>query len=126
MDPVLVLVLALATAEATTTNHTEGNYKCADVYCINLDTYSKLDVPTSPVKVSVDLDVLQILDVDDVKFTVSFSMYFGVRSVRSNINLEPYPQSLSFVWLLPILPMCVAGGWSPALKGPLLLRIIHM
>ena len=31
----------------------DGNYKCADVYCINLDTYSKLDVPTTPVKVSL-------------------------------------------------------------------------
>ena len=31
------------------------------------------------VDVSVDLDVLQILEVDDIKFTVSFSMYFGVR-----------------------------------------------
>ena len=30
-------------------------------------------------KVSVDLDVLQILEIDDIKFTVSFSMYFGVR-----------------------------------------------
>ena len=28
-----------------------GNYKCADVYCINLDTYSKLDVPTDPIRV---------------------------------------------------------------------------
>ena len=76
---------------------TLSNYKCADVYCINLDTYSKLDVPTDPIrvklqdcvclvkfiivsKVNVDLDVLQILEIDDVKFTVSFSMYFGVRS----------------------------------------------
>ena len=30
----------------------QGNYKCADVYCINLDTYSKLDVPTDPIRVS--------------------------------------------------------------------------
>ena len=63
------------------------------MYCINLDTYSKLDVPTTPVKVSVDLDVLQILEVDDVKFTVAFSMYFGVRCVMrlmfsSRANLD--------------------------------------
>ena len=30
-----------------------GNYRCADIYCINLDTYSKLDVPTSPIKVNL-------------------------------------------------------------------------
>ena len=30
-----------------------GNYKCADVYCINLDTYSKLDVPTNPIQVRI-------------------------------------------------------------------------
>ena len=75
------------------------NLKCADVYCINLDEYSKLDIPTNLVevwkkgldffflianinftcKVQVDLDVLQILEVDDLKSTISFSMYFGVR-----------------------------------------------
>ena len=60
------------------------------MYCINLDTYSKLDVPTTPVKVSVDLDVLQILEVDDVKFTVAFSMYFGVRWVMLfMLSLKP-------------------------------------
>ena len=36
-----------------------GNYKCADVYCINLDTYSKLDVPTDPIRVS-HLDILSL------------------------------------------------------------------
>ena len=29
-----------------------ANYRCADVYCINLDTYSKLDVPTDPIRVN--------------------------------------------------------------------------
>ena len=29
-----------------------SNYKCADVYCIKTDTYSKLDVPTDPIKVN--------------------------------------------------------------------------
>ena len=63
------------------------------MYCINLDTYSKLDVPTTPVKVSVDLDVLQILEVDDVKFTVAFSMYFGV---RWEMSLYVLSQALMF------------------------------
>ena len=44
--------------------------------------YSHKQVPFNDegrVDVSVDLDILQILEVDDIKFTVSFSMYFGVR-----------------------------------------------
>ena len=78
-----------------------GNYKCADVYCINLDTYFKLDVPTNSIqvtnnikckeffhvlllKVSIDLDVLQIFEVFYIKFPVSFSMHFGNR--YENVN----------------------------------------
>ena len=38
-------------AKDSNPNHTSGNFKCADVYCINLDTYSKLDIPSTPVKV---------------------------------------------------------------------------
>lgn len=55
--------------------------KCAQQYCLSKN-YSKLYEPfdsKGKVDVSVDLDVLQILEVDDIKFTVSFSMYFGVR-----------------------------------------------
>ncbi len=50
-------------------------------YCV-AKNYSKLEVPFDErglVDVSVDLDVLQILEVNDIDFTVSFSMYFGVR-----------------------------------------------
>ena len=36
----------------------------------------------------MDLDVLQILEIDDVKFTVSFSMYFGVR-YNKQLSLTP-------------------------------------
>ena len=84
---IFFLSVGLISCKDTNPNHTSGNFKCADVYCINLDTYSKLDVPTTPVKVSVDLDVLQILEVDDVKFTVAFSMYFGVRWVIDYVTL---------------------------------------
>ena len=73
----------------------------AGVYCINLDTYFKLDVPTNSIqvtnnikckeffhvlllKVSIDLDVLQIFEVFYIKFPVSFSMHFGNR--YENVN----------------------------------------
>lgn len=55
--------------------------KCVESYCLPT-TYNNLEVPFNPkgiVEVSVDFDTLQILEVDDKKFTVSFSMYFGIR-----------------------------------------------
>ena len=61
----------------------DSRFKCAESYCLPLE-YDKLEVPfndAGAVDVSVDLDVLQILEIDDIKFTVSFSMYFGVRCV---------------------------------------------
>ena len=86
------------------------NYKCADVYCINLDKYSKLDVPTDPIKVNVDLDVLQILEIDDVKFTVSFSMYFGVRWLEPRIEGPPPPEDNPYV---PIDIKFINELWVP-------------
>ena len=49
-------------------------------YCLP-DNYDRLDKPYNdrPVEVKVDLDVTQILDINDVEFTLSLSMYFGVR-----------------------------------------------
>ena len=48
----LVLCLVLSPVFSANANLSRsGNYKCADVYCINLDTYSKLDVPTDPIRV---------------------------------------------------------------------------
>ena len=63
------------------TSDTTKFLACAEQYCL-AKNYSKLEVPFNDegrVDISVDLDVLQILEVDDIKFTVSFSMYFGVR-----------------------------------------------
>ena len=51
-------------------------------------------------KVNVDLDVLQILEVDDIKFTVSFSMYFGVRW-NDLFNYCFYSLSYLCRWLEP-------------------------
>ena len=65
----------------STKHSNDSSLKCAESYCLPID-YDKLEVPfndVGAVDVSVDLDVLQILEIDDIKFTVSFSMYFGVR-----------------------------------------------
>ena len=65
----------------STKQSNNSHLKCAESYCLPID-YDKLEVPfndVGAVDISVDLDVLQILEIDDIKFTVSFSMYFGVR-----------------------------------------------
>ena len=57
---ILLPRVGLARCKDTNPNHTSGNYKCADVYCINLDTYSKLDVPTAPVKVGAAVKAIHM------------------------------------------------------------------
>lgn len=49
----ILTITSVLSAKSNLTS--QGNYKCADVYCINLDTYSKLDVPTDPIRVSYKL-----------------------------------------------------------------------
>ena len=54
---------------------------CVDGDICLPENYDRFEFPYSdrPVEVRVDLDVLQILKVNDQDFTVTFSMYFGVR-----------------------------------------------
>ena len=48
----LLLVSLLHVGHSAVSNLSSlPNYKCADVYCINTDTYSKLDLPTDPIRV---------------------------------------------------------------------------
>ncbi len=107
-------------------NDTE-KLKCAGSVCLPMD-YNRLDRPLSEkpvfytnknvvihwlwhsfqVKVDVDLEILQILEVDDLKFTVKFAMYLGVRwqdprliKVRpSNLTYEPVDLSFfDHIWI---------------------------
>jgi hypothetical protein len=53
---------------------------CAGQVCLP-SNYSRLIRPnneSSSIDIKIDLEVLQILEVNDKLFTVSFSMYFGV------------------------------------------------
>ena len=81
------------------------NLTCTEQFCLPKD-YNRLLKPYSdkPVHISVDLDILQILKVNDLDFTITFSMYFGVywnepRLIASQESFEnnPYvPIDLSF------------------------------
>lgn len=85
---IFVLFVSSVNTQNITTNLTTqttqpvGDFlKCVESYCLPT-SYSSLEVPFNPkgiVEISVDFDTLQILEVDDKKFTVSFSMYFGIR-----------------------------------------------
>lgn len=97
------------------TNFSTGaniSLKCAESYCLP-QVYDKLDVPFNDdgaVNVSVDLDVLQVLEVDDIKFTVSFSMYFGVRWQEYRIDGPDPPEDNPYV---PIDIDFVKNLWVP-------------
>ena len=56
------------------------NLTCAKEFCLPSD-YNRLikPFPNQPVDIKCDLDILQILEINDGKFYVTFSMYFGVQ-----------------------------------------------
>ena len=59
MNLIFVIISSIFTVLSTCDNNTRpANYKCANVYCINLDNYSKLDVPMDLVEVGKGLNVL--------------------------------------------------------------------
>lgn len=94
----LFATLAMVNGQQFDIDHSEF-LKCADQYCLG-QNYSKLDVPFNDegrVDIAVDLDVLQILEVDDIKFTVSFSMYFGVRWQEPRVLGPPPPEDNPYV-----------------------------
>ena len=91
--------LLLQRSAAVDTSDQSKFLKCAEQYCL-AKNYSKLEVPFNDqglVNITVDLDVLQILEVDDIKFTVSFSMYFGVRWQEPRVIGPPPPEDNPYV-----------------------------
>ena len=56
------------------------NLTCTKEFCLPSD-YNRLikPFPNQPVEIKCDLDILQILEINDGKFYVTFSMYFGVQ-----------------------------------------------
>ena len=54
------------------------NKHCAGSLCIPED-YDKSEMPKEKVQVLIDMDIVEILDVNDLEYTATFFMYFGVR-----------------------------------------------
>lgn len=50
---------------------------CAGKVCVPKD-YDKFEMPKNHVQVGVDIEIIEILEIDDRDFTVSFYMYFSV------------------------------------------------
>lgn len=67
------------------------NNSCAAPGICLPDNYDKLQRPVQdkPVDVKVDLDVTQFLDINDLEFTLTFSMYFGVRWEEPRLESDP-------------------------------------
>ena len=60
--------------------------KCVEGYCID-SSYNKLELPTPRTHVKVNLEVLDVIRIDDRKFSVELNMYFGV--VWTEPRLKP-------------------------------------
>jgi hypothetical protein len=76
---ILVLLNSIFKCSAQLVTNDDGQ-KCAGQVCLP-SNYSRLIGPnkeSSSIDIKIDLEVLQILEVNDRLFTVSFSMYFGV------------------------------------------------
>ena len=50
---------------------------CAGKVCVPND-YDKFEMPKNHVQVGVDIEIIEILEINDRDFTVSFYMYFSV------------------------------------------------
>lgn len=102
----------MAPISAQSTDIKEPKLKCVESYCLPAN-YDSLQVPFNEkgmVEVSVDFDTLQILEVDDIKFTVSFSMYFGIRWNDERIKGPPIEDE---TYYQPIDTGFIKNLWVP-------------
>ena len=60
--------------------------KCVEGYCLH-HSYNKLELPAPKTHVKVNLEVLDIIRVDDRKFSVELNMYFGVVWTEPRLKL---------------------------------------
>ena len=60
--------------------------KCVEGYCLH-HSYNKLELPSPKTHVKVNLEVLDIIRVDDRKFSVELNMYFGVVWTEPRLKL---------------------------------------
>jgi hypothetical protein len=77
---ILILVSVKSIFQCSAQLMTNDEQKCAGQVCLP-SNYSRLIGPyneSSSIDIKIDLWILQILEVNDKLFTVSFTMFFGV------------------------------------------------
>jgi hypothetical protein len=86
--------------------------KCAENYCLPND-YNKLAVPfkeSGQMEISINFEILQILEIDDIQFTVSMLMYLGVTWEDHRIS-GPTPEDSNL--MVPINIKFADDLWLP-------------
>merc|ERR1712051_694223 len=83
-------------------NKKQPPQKCVADYCLPLE-YNALELPSSERQdVQINLEVLDVLRVDDKKFSLSLSLYFGVVWKEHRLHLPPPGSNNSGASWLPI------------------------
>lgn len=107
-----ILLLLLFKLKISFATENDGRKKCSYDYCLPID-YNKLEAPfkgMGPLEVEVTLEVLQILEVDETRFTVSLLMDLHVSWEEFRIT-GPTPDDPSRLLLIDI--RFVQSLWLP-------------
>ena len=82
----LTAILALSSTSSSQ-NYNTSDLKCIKQFCVPSD-YNKHEGPfveSGHMEILVDFDVAQVVEIDDVKFSIKFIMYIGLTWVDPRI-----------------------------------------
>jgi len=107
----ILLLFHIDIIVATKVLENKNTQKCSYAYCLPID-YKKMDAPfkeSEPLQIEIKIDLLQILEIDEVKFTVTLSINiliiwedFRITGPTANDPTEQIPIDIRFVdslWL---------------------------
>ena len=86
-----------------------GKAICVSGFCLGPD-YKKLELPRNQTHADMNLEILDVLRVDDKKFSVTLSMYFGVYWTEDRLVVKPWSANASW---LPIDRHFMKNLWVP-------------